>query len=171
VIQRAIERDGKFLFGAEFIVRVASYPKIVQFVYGGTLDMLRHIATQVADLVAQGGRAVEQIIAHVMDIVGMILVFLFLNKESEIKERLSAWIQEGDAHAGLAERMVKAAVIALTLGFLHLDEETRQNYLLILKRLLPTEELQHNRRILKRGWLRVVKSKAFQEAQARARLP
>lgn len=169
VIQRAVAKDGKFLFGAEFIVDMASYPKIVQFVYGGTLDMLNHLFTQGADLIVQGGRALQQLIAHVLDIAGMILVFLFLNKESEIQEKLNAWIQEDDARAGFAERMVKAAVIALAMSFLQLDEETRQNHLLILKRLLPTEELQHNRRSLKRGWLRVIKGKTIQDASSRAR--
>jgi cellulose synthase (UDP-forming) len=171
VIQRAIEREGKFLFGAEFIVDTASYPKIVQFVYGDTMDMLRHIATQGYDLVVQGAIAVGRLIAHAMDVAGMILVFLFLNRESEIQEKLDAWIQEEDAQAGFAERMIKAAVIGLALAFMYQDEEIRQNRLLILKRLLPTEELQHNRRILKRGWLRVVKAKAAQDSPAEARMP
>jgi len=40
---RAIKRDGKFLFGTEFVMDVYAYPKIVKFVYGSNMKMLRYL--------------------------------------------------------------------------------------------------------------------------------
>ncbi|MBI5626435.1 MAG: UDP-forming cellulose synthase catalytic subunit [Nitrosomonadales bacterium] len=42
---RAIKRDGKFLFGTEFVMDVYAYPKIVKFVYGSNMKMLRYLLT------------------------------------------------------------------------------------------------------------------------------
>jgi cellulose synthase (UDP-forming) len=40
---RAIKRDGRFLCGTEFVMDMFAYPKIVKFVYGGNMKMLRFI--------------------------------------------------------------------------------------------------------------------------------
>jgi cellulose synthase (UDP-forming) len=40
-IRRAIGRDTKFLCGAEFVADIFTYPKIVRFVYGNSLNMMR----------------------------------------------------------------------------------------------------------------------------------
>lgn len=40
---RAIKRDGKFLCGTEFVMDMFAYPKIVKYVYGSNMKMLRYI--------------------------------------------------------------------------------------------------------------------------------
>lgn len=40
---RAIKRDGRFLCGTEFVMDMFAYPKIVKFVYGSNIQMLRYI--------------------------------------------------------------------------------------------------------------------------------
>jgi len=40
---RAVNRDGRFLCGTEFVTDMFAYPKIVRFVYGSNIKMLRHI--------------------------------------------------------------------------------------------------------------------------------
>ena len=40
---RAFKRDGKYLFGTEFVMDMFAYPKIVRFVYGSNMKMLRFI--------------------------------------------------------------------------------------------------------------------------------
>ena len=40
---RAISRDGKFFCGTEFVMDMLTYPKIVKFVYGSNMNMLRNI--------------------------------------------------------------------------------------------------------------------------------
>jgi cellulose synthase (UDP-forming) len=42
---RAIKRNGKFLCGTEFVMDMFVYPKIVKFVYGSNMKMLRYILT------------------------------------------------------------------------------------------------------------------------------
>jgi len=86
VIQRTIKRDQKFILGAEFIVDVYSYPRIVKFVYGSSLRMLDYVLMQSGGLVAQGSAATKDLItlipnklARVFRILAQVLAFLLLN--------------------------------------------------------------------------------------------
>lgn len=85
-ILRTIKRDTKSLCGTEFIVDVFSYPKIVKFVYGDSLHMLRYLLMPGSGLAAQGKSASIKIIARmsnvlvrVLKILAQVLAFLFLN--------------------------------------------------------------------------------------------
>ncbi len=40
---RAIQRDGKYLCGTQFVMDMFTYPKIVKFVYGSNANMLRNV--------------------------------------------------------------------------------------------------------------------------------
>ena len=53
VIQRTIRQEQKYLFGAEFIVDMFSYPRIVKFVYGNSLQMLAYVLKNSGGIVAQ----------------------------------------------------------------------------------------------------------------------
>jgi cellulose synthase (UDP-forming) len=99
VIQRTIKRDEKFLFGAEFIVDIFSYPRIVKFVYGSSLRMLEYVLMQSGGLVAHGGAATSSImtlisgrLVLVSRILTQALAFLFLNPayRAEITKRKSS---------------------------------------------------------------------------------
>lgn len=86
VIQRTIKRDDKVLFGAEFIVDMFSYPRIVKFVYGSSLQMLDYVLMQQDGLLAQGEAATIKILkrvsnwfAYVFNIITQVLATLFLN--------------------------------------------------------------------------------------------
>jgi cellulose synthase (UDP-forming) len=85
-ILRTIKSDTKSLCGTEFIVDVFSYPKIVKFVYGDSLHMLRYLLMPGSGLAAQGKSATRKIIARMsnvlvrmLKILAQTLAFLFLN--------------------------------------------------------------------------------------------
>jgi hypothetical protein len=85
-ILRTIKSDTKSLCGTEFIVDVFSYPKIVKFVYGDSLHMLRYLLMPGSGLAAQGKSATRKIIARMsnvlvslLKILAQVLAFLSLN--------------------------------------------------------------------------------------------
>ncbi|HEY0664587.1 MAG TPA: UDP-forming cellulose synthase catalytic subunit [Gallionella sp.] len=88
VIQRTIKRGDKVLFGADFIVDVFSYPRIVRFVYGSSLRMLDYVLLQSDGLLAQGGAVTGKMVAQISNWLGtvssnlkQVLAVLFLNPE------------------------------------------------------------------------------------------
>lgn len=87
VIERVIERGEKSLCGADFIVDVFSYPKIVRFVYGDSLHMLRYVLMPSGKLLAQGGVVTMSAFARMMKAVGTALSFIFLNPETRVREK------------------------------------------------------------------------------------
>lgn len=88
LIQRAIDRDGKSLCGAEFIVDVFTYPRIVKFVYGNSWQMLRIVLTPGSGLLSgQGKTAVSKATSRAMKGILAILSFIFLNPASDAKEK------------------------------------------------------------------------------------
>ena len=96
VIQRAIKRGEKLLFGAEFIVDMFSYPRIVRFVYGSSLRMLKYVLMHTGGLVAQRGVASKDFMAQTtgkfmgyMKMFAQLLAALFLNPayRAEINKR------------------------------------------------------------------------------------
>jgi cellulose synthase (UDP-forming) len=87
LIQRAIKRDGKSLCGAEFIVDVFNYPRIVRFVYGDGLQMLRYILMPGSGLAVQGRTAAMKGSTRVVKAVMAALSFVFLNPAAGAKEK------------------------------------------------------------------------------------
>jgi hypothetical protein len=107
LIQRVIRRKAKFLCGAEFILDVFSYAKIVKFVYGdslhmlrnvlmpggglvaygNSLQMLRNVLMPGGGLVAQGKAATKKIFMRMVKTVGMSLSLIFLNPKTRIREK------------------------------------------------------------------------------------
>lgn len=84
LIQRVIKREAKSLFGAEFIVDVTTYPNIVRFIYGDSLQMLRYASASGEGVLAQTGLAAMKIITRVAKFFGKGLSYIFLNpKESK----------------------------------------------------------------------------------------
>ncbi|MDH4233654.1 MAG: UDP-forming cellulose synthase catalytic subunit [Gallionella sp.] len=85
-ISRTIKLDTKSLCGTEFIVDVFSYPKIVKFVYGDSLHMLRYLLMPCISLAAQGKAVTKKIIVLVSNVFVRVLktpaqvfALLFLN--------------------------------------------------------------------------------------------
>lgn len=80
VIQRTIKKGDKSLFGAEFIADPTGFPKIVRFVYGDSLQMLRYAMSPSEGLAAQFGALFESLFSHVMHSIGAVLVRIFIVK-------------------------------------------------------------------------------------------
>jgi len=97
VIQRTIRRDQKVLFGAEFIVDVYSYPRIVKFVYGSSLSMLQYVLKHTGGLAAPRGSTtnlattISRRFAGALTLFLQALAILFLNPtyREEISKRKS----------------------------------------------------------------------------------
>jgi cellulose synthase (UDP-forming) len=87
VIQRTIKRDEKIIFGAEFIVDMYSYPRIVRFVYGSSLRMLDYVLIQGSSLLIQGEAATMNILARAGKVAVRVLAFIFLNPETQVKKK------------------------------------------------------------------------------------
>lgn len=87
VIERVIERGEKSLCGANFIVDVSSYAKIVRFVYGDSLHMLRYVLASGGRLLGRGGAGTTGVFARMMKAVAAALSFIFLNPETRAGER------------------------------------------------------------------------------------
>ncbi len=165
VIQRAIAKDGKFLFGAEFIVDTASYPKIVRFVYGDSLLMLQHVAIQGGELMVQGARALFMVFRNVVVFFLKVLALIFLNQDLRIREKVVEWMQNEEGEGGLSEKIVKALVISLAILFLNQDERTRRDQIMMLRRLFAKQTVRY-------GLAKVKKEEAvppFNESAARVR--
>ncbi|MBI3479335.1 MAG: UDP-forming cellulose synthase catalytic subunit [Nitrosomonadales bacterium] len=85
-ILRTVRQGTKSLCGASFIMDVFSYPRIVKFVYGDSLQMLHYLLMPESGLAAQGKNAAIKIMALISDrlvralkIFARVLAFLFLN--------------------------------------------------------------------------------------------
>lgn len=84
-ILRTIKRDTKSLCGTEFIVDVFSYPQIVKFVYGDSLQMLRYLLIPGSRGAAHRGPAqiiiarMSNALVRALKILAQALAFLFLN--------------------------------------------------------------------------------------------
>lgn len=85
-ILRTIKRGGKSLCGTEFIVDTFSYPRIVKFVYGDSLQMLRYLLMPGGGMASQGKAASTKIatlmsdtLARGLKIFVQFFSFLFLN--------------------------------------------------------------------------------------------
>ena len=79
IIQRTVRRSDKTLFGAEFIVDTASYPRIVRFVYGSSLNMLNYVLLEGSGLLSQAMKIVRRASAAVAGVAGFVLASIFLN--------------------------------------------------------------------------------------------
>lgn len=82
VIQRTINRDGKVICGAEFVVDTYIYPRIVRFVYGGSMQMLYYILAPETGLTAQGKAVASKVAVRVVRKVWAWLSFVFLNPQA-----------------------------------------------------------------------------------------
>jgi cellulose synthase (UDP-forming) len=87
LIERAIKRGEKTLCGVDFIVDVFSYPKIVRFVYGDSLHMLRYVLMPGGGLAAQGKAATKSIFTRMAKAVVAALSFIFLNPKTRVREK------------------------------------------------------------------------------------
>lgn len=85
LIQRSLDRDGKVLMGAEFIVDTYVYPSIVRFVYGGSMQMLYYILAPGSGLTAQGQAVAVRAISRVVKKVGALLALVFLKPVTDAK--------------------------------------------------------------------------------------
>ncbi len=114
LIQRVIKRDNKTLFGAEFIVDVASYPNIVNFVYGGNRQMLNSVSVSGEGMFEQAGQEILNTVKHMFNILGGVLAYVFLNRDA-IERR-----QDNGAYPADAEetRQVKSPDSRLVKGIL-----------------------------------------------------
>ncbi|KAF0206317.1 MAG: cellulose synthase [Gallionellaceae bacterium] len=78
LIQRTIKRGDKSLFGAEFIADPTGYPKIVRFVYGDSIQMLRYAMSPSEGLAAQLGALSKSIFSQAMYATGTLLARIFI---------------------------------------------------------------------------------------------
>jgi cellulose synthase (UDP-forming) len=85
-ILRTIKRDAKSLCGAEFIVDVFSFPKIVKFVYGDSVHMLYHLLLSGSGLATLGKivtikmiTLMSKVLIRALKMLAQVLAFLFLN--------------------------------------------------------------------------------------------
>jgi cellulose synthase (UDP-forming) len=85
-ILRTIKRGAKSLCGTEFIVDTFSYPRIVKFVYGDSLQMLRYLLIPGDGMATHGKTALIKIVALIsktlargLKILMRVFAFLFLN--------------------------------------------------------------------------------------------
>ncbi len=86
LIQRTIKREEKFLCGAEFIVDTYTYPKIVRFVYGNSIDMLFYLTLHEGSIQDQGKHAARGIFFRVRKNIILGLSYLFLKPETHKPE-------------------------------------------------------------------------------------
>lgn len=86
LIQRTIKQDNKFIFGAEFVVDMFTYPKIARFVYGSSLRMLHYVLLQGGGIAAHGASAIGGLFARLAKAVLMALAFIFLKPEARKSE-------------------------------------------------------------------------------------
>ena len=82
LIQRTIPREGKTLFGAEFIVDTYSYPRIVKFVYGNSLGMLYYVMVHGGTFTANGRAAAKGVLSRAYHSVLSALVFVFIKPDA-----------------------------------------------------------------------------------------
>jgi cellulose synthase (UDP-forming) len=82
LIMRTIQRDGKTLFGAEFIVDTYSYPRIVQYVYGNSLGMLYYVLIHGGTFAAQGRAAAKGVLSRSAKGIGAALSYVFLKPQA-----------------------------------------------------------------------------------------
>jgi cellulose synthase (UDP-forming) len=82
VIQRTFKRDEKFLCGAEFIVDTYTYPKIVKYVYGNSLDMLYYLTLHEGSFQDQGKAAARGIFSRMAIKIVSVLSLIFLRPET-----------------------------------------------------------------------------------------
>lgn len=87
LIERTIKRESRTLCGADFIVDVFSYPRIVRFVYGDSLHMLHYVLMPGGGLVAQGKAATMTIFSRMVKVAVTALSFIFLKPEARIREK------------------------------------------------------------------------------------
>jgi len=86
VIQRTLKRDEKFLCGAEFIVDTYSYPKIVKYVYGNSLDMLYYLTAHEGSFQDHGKAATRGIFSRLGVKVIKAFSWMFLKAETKKPE-------------------------------------------------------------------------------------